>query len=181
MIRATAIAGLAFFSLLATAWITPGFAADSNPASISVQVLLAKKTGKGMDNRIDKTLKSYLVRSFGNRYSSFSRLEEHNLRLQKGETRDLLLPDKSKLKLTFQGTQGRFIKINLDLDGTEVSVRIRDGGLFFQGGHTLNKGMMILAISATTTGKDKLTPAPARPTPRRADSPAHSSKRKIVN
>jgi len=53
----------------------------------------------------------------------------------------------------------------MEMPGVKTLIRIRDGGLFFQAGHRHKGGMMILAISATTTGNAAETPTRPRPPP----------------
>ena len=150
----------------------PGEAAESE-AHCTVRVILAKGGGGGMDPAIKNPLERYLTKSFGARYESFDLLNTVSLDILRGKRGEVPLPDGTWLRLTYLGNQGEFIKLSMEMPGVKTLVRIRDGGLFFQAGHKYKGGMMILAISATTTGATALTPTHARPAPRKAHGENH--------
>lgn len=158
----------------------PGAAEAGEPeAHCEVRVILAKGGAGGVDPAIKNPLKRYLTKSFGTRYSSFDLLDTATLDVTRGKRGEVSLPNGTWLRLTYLGNQGEFIKLSMEMPGVKTLIRIRDGGLFFQAGHKHKGGMMILAISATTTGKAKLVPTRARPAPRGPHGENHK-KRKIA-
>jgi hypothetical protein len=174
------MAGVAV-GLLVLALLAPTGAQAADPvAKCRIRVILARKQGKvAVDSRIGKPLRRYLLRSFGTRYSEFKLLNVKDLSLRRGAFAEMSLPDKSRLRLKFQEQQGDFIKLKMEIDGLKTSLRIRDGGLFFQAGHSFDKGMMILAISASSSDTKKIRPVTPRPAPRKPGKPSHPGKRKI--
>ncbi len=148
-------------------------------AHCKVRVILAKGGGGGVDPAIKNPLKRYLTKSFGARYESFDLLDTATLEVTRGKRGEVSLPDGTWLRLTYLGNQGKFIKLSMEMPGVKTLIRIRDGGLFFQAGHKHKGGMMILAISATTTGKKSETPTRARPAPRGPHKESHK-KRKLA-
>lgn len=168
--------------LLLLLFVVPGAgeAEASEPkAHCTVRVILAKGGGGGMDPSIKNPLKRYLTKSFGTRYESFDLLDTATMDVTRGKRGKISLPDGTWLRLSYLGNQGKFIKLSMEMPGVKTLIRIRDGGLFFQAGHKHKGGMMILAISATTTGKTKETPSRPRPAPRGPHKESHK-KRKIV-
>jgi len=136
-----------------------------------VRVLLATKQGNRIDPQIGPNLKTYLKKSFGVRYTSFRLLDNRVLRVKLGKTGEVSLPDQSVLKLKYRELQGDFVKLTMEMRDLRTTIRIRDGGLFFQAGHRYRNGMLILAISARTMKKGKKggeeeIAAPVRPEPR---------------
>jgi len=146
-------------------------------ARCKVRVVLAKGGGGGVDPAIKNPLKRYLTKSFGARYKSFDLLDTRALRIPRGKRGEIPLPDGTWLRLTYLGNQGKFIKLSMEMPGVKTMIRIRDGGLFFQAGHRHKGGMMILAISATTTGKTSETPARPRPAPRGPHKESHKRRK----
>ncbi|MBM4371031.1 MAG: hypothetical protein FJ098_05215 [Deltaproteobacteria bacterium] len=146
-------------------------------ARCKVRVVLARPGGGGVDPAIREPLKGYLAGSFGTRYDAFELLDTRTLEIEHGTRGEVPLPDDSWLRLTHLGTQGEFIKLSMELPGVKTLIRIRDGGLFFQAGHRYRNGMMILAISATTTGKTTETPSAPRPEPREPHGETHEGRR----
>jgi len=144
-------------------------------AHCKVRVILAKKGEGGVDPAIRNPLKRYLTKSFGARYGAFELLDTRSMKIARGKRGEIPLPDGTWLRLTYLGNQGKFIKVSMEMPGVKTLIRIRDGGLFFQAGHRHKDGMMILAISATTTGKSTETPTRPRPAPRK---PHHETKKK---
>jgi len=162
--------------LLLLPW-PPGLRAAEPEARCKVRVVLAKGGGGGMDPAIRNPLKRYLTKSFGTRYESFDLLDTSALRIPRGKRREVPLPDGTWLRLTYLGNQGKFIKLSMEMPGVKTLIRIRDGGLFFQAGHRHRGGMLILAISATTTGKTTETPARPRPAPRDLHEESHKRRK----
>ncbi len=167
--------------LLASLFFAPaGVAAQSQTAKFKVKVLLASKQGDRVDPQIPKSVRKYLKKSFGARYSSFRLLDSRVLKVGLGHTEEMALPDQSILKLKFRGLPGEFIKLTMEIEDLRTTIRIKNGGMFFQAGHRYKNGMLILAISATTgdiKGKAKI--GTARPDPRPRSGDAHRKDRKI--
>jgi len=143
---------------------------QSQEASFRIRVLLASKQGKWVDPQIPDKLRSYLVKSFGMRYSSFKLLDEKVLKVPPKEKGEMTLPDKSILKLQYREMEGEFIKLTMEVKDLKTTIRIRDGGLFFQAGYGYQNGMLVLAISASTSGKDEEKAARPRRNPEAKDS-----------
>lgn len=145
-----------------------------------VHVLLATTQGNHVDPQINKRIRDYLTKSFGARYSSFRQLDTRVLRVTLDKTVEMPLPDQSTLGLRFRSLHGEFVKLTMTIKDLQTTIRIRNGGLFFQAGHRYKNGMLILAISATLEGKaepkNKGKLSPTRPDPR--PSPASKAPRK---
>jgi hypothetical protein len=92
---------------------------------------------------------SYLSRSFGARYASFRELDQRALRLARGERTGFTLPDGRDLGLTYRGDERDFILLFMELPHLKTTVKVRNGGLFFQAGQPFEGGILILAIHAS--------------------------------
>jgi hypothetical protein len=153
-----------------------------------VRVLLATKQGSRIDPQIGPEVKRYLKKSFGARYSSFRQLDNRVLRVEMDQTGEVALPDQTVLKLRFRDVQGEFVKLTMEIKDLKTTIRIRDGGLFFQAGHRYKNGMLVLAISAelpghkkkkkkVAVGADRLTTP--RPEPRLTPSSGVKPRKKV--
>ncbi len=101
--------------------------------------------------RIDPALQpiaDYLRRSFGARYNAFRELDKHSMTLAHDKKQTRSLPDGRSLGLTYKGRQGEFRLIFMELPHLKTTVKVRDGGLFFQAGQSFKGGILILAIHA---------------------------------
>jgi hypothetical protein len=144
---------------------------QAQDARFKVRVLLASKQGDIVDPQIAPALAKYLKKSFGSRYSQFRLLDSRVLGLDLGRSGEVPLPDESILKLTLRAIPGDFIKLTMELKDLRTTIRIKDGGMFFQAGHRYKNGILILAISASRgplddDGQKLETP---RPDPRDSD------------
>lgn len=139
---------------------------EAQDAHFRIKVLHAGTQGNKVDPKIPENIKKYLARSFG-RYTSFTLLDSKELVVKLTETGTVTLPDKSFLKLQFREVQGEFIKLTMEIKDLRTTIRIKNGGLFFQAGHKYKDGIMILAISATTRKGAQETFGTPRPDPRK--------------
>ena len=142
--------------LVATAvgWVlctTPVKAQDKGAppmAHFDVQVIHASRAEVPADPAL-KPLTEYLTKSF-KRYKSFKRVDQFTLVSSKGAAARGKLPDRKTLSLTYLETEKGFVKVALELDGLKTTVRVRNGGLFFQAGRLYKDGILVLAIQANT-------------------------------
>lgn len=163
-------------------------AVEAQEVKFRVRVLLGTKQGSRIDPQIGPEVKRYLKKSFGARYSSFRQLDNRVLRVEMNQTGEVALPDQTVLKLRFRDIQGEFVKLTMEIKALKTTIRIRDGGLFFQAGHRYKNGMLILAISAELPGEkqgkkkakagaERLTTP--RPEPRTAPAPGTGLRKKV--
>jgi len=117
-------------------------------AHFDVQVIHASRSERPADPAL-KPISQYLAKSF-KRYKSFKRVDQLTLISSKGSAAKGRLPDKKTLSLTYVETDKGFVKVALELDGLKTTVRVRDGGLFFQAGRLYKDGILVLAIEAKT-------------------------------
>jgi hypothetical protein len=158
--------------VLCVMMLLPGLAIGAEQeVKFRVYVLLATKQGDQIDPQINKQVRAYLKKSFGSRYSSFRQLDSRLLKVDLDQTVEMPLPDESTLGLRFRDIHGEFVKLTMTIKDLRTTIRIRNGGLFFQAGHRYKNGMLILAISATLGSKPaaveapKVLPAPPAPKP----------------
>ncbi len=152
--------------LLSLALALPGPAAAQD-AHFRIKVLHAGLKGDKVDPKIPENIKKYLLKSFGAKYTAFTLLDSQELVVKPTKTGNVILPDKSALKLEFREVQGNFIKLTMEIKDLRTTIRIKEGGLFFQAGHKFKDGILVLAISASTKKGGPETIGPVRPDPRK--------------
>lgn len=119
-------------------------------AAVRAEVRVIHATG-GADAGayVDPALKpiaAYLTKSFGARYTSFRQLAIETLTLELQQRGTVALPGDRTLALTFKGVKDEFVRLFMELPHLKTTVKVRDGGLFFQAGQSYQGGMLILAI-----------------------------------
>lgn len=137
---------------IAAALLTLAAAAQEAGAAVrcDVQVILAS-AGGGSSPYMDPALRpiaGYLKKSFGARYSSFRQLSRQGLHLDIRQRGTIELPNGRTLALTFKGVKDGFVRLFMELPHLRTTVKIRDGGLFFQAGQSFQGGILILSIRA---------------------------------
>ncbi|MFT7624204.1 MAG: hypothetical protein ACI9WU_003391 [Myxococcota bacterium] len=110
-----------------------------------IQVIHATRGDKFVDPSL-KSLKRYLENSFGTRYQSFKLLGKSSMPLSRAQRQTQKLPNETELALTFLGTQASRLRLLMEVGGMKTTVKVHDGGLFFQAGRRYKAGMLVVAI-----------------------------------
>lgn len=142
---------LALFAFVATQGHVMTDSEQPKAVRCDVQVILASNGAPDVAPE-QRPLKRYLENSFGNRYSRFEQLASHRLMLTPDRRGELSLPNDTSLGLTYLGVEGGLLRLSMDLAGLKTTVKVHDGGLFFQAGRKFRDGMLVVAIRATGTG-----------------------------
>lgn len=122
---------------------------DSKPGKVrcDIQIIHATRGRKFVDPTL-KSIKRYLENSFGTRYQAFHKLGRASMPLSKGSRKTKKLPNDTNLSLTYLGADDGRIRLLMDVGGLKTTVKVHDGGLFFQAGRRYKAGMLIVAIRA---------------------------------
>ena len=112
-----------------------------------VQVIHATKGSPYVDPSI-RPLSRYLKNSFGSRFTRFRRLEKSNMTLKVDARGTQSLPNSTKLHLTYLGVEDSLLRLVMEVGGLKTTVKVHDGGLFFQAGRKYKNGMLIVAVRA---------------------------------
>ena len=115
-----------------------------------IQVIHATSGQNFVDPQL-KPISRYLKNSFGARYQSFRQLGRSSLSLAKKQKGRHMLPNDTKLLLTYLGASDSLLRIVMEVGGLKTTVKVHDGGLFFQAGRKYKGGMLIVAIRARGT------------------------------
>ena len=110
-----------------------------------VQVIHATKGSAYVDPSI-RPLSRYLKNSFGSRYTRFRRLEKSTLTLKLKERGAQSLPNSTRLNLTYLGIEESLLRLVMEVGGLKTTVKVHEGGLFFQAGRKYKSGMLIVAV-----------------------------------
>ena len=113
-----------------------------------VQVILATNGAPDIAPEL-RPLTRYLENSFGNRYSRFEQLASHRVLVARDQRGNVALPNGAELGLSYLGAEEGLLRLTMDVGGLKTTVRVHDGGLFFQAGKKFRDGMLIVAIRAT--------------------------------
>ncbi|TNF30246.1 MAG: hypothetical protein EP329_13950 [Deltaproteobacteria bacterium] len=153
LITAALTAGLLIAPGLAFAETSPEPAPvtmDAARASIDVVVIHATKDGE-----VDPALAGLgktLQRAFKG-YEGFAKLDEASASLGEGDAHQLRLVNGRELSFQFVGVdRDGFLQVHIELDGLRSTVRVKDGGTFFQAGRGYKDGMIVLAFRAKLAG-----------------------------
>lgn len=115
-------------------------------ADIDVVVIHATKAGAvdpalaGLANTLKRAFKGYV---------GFQKLDEQRAALDEGASHTLTLANGSELAYRFVGTDADgFLQVHIEVGGLRSTVRVKDGGTFFQAGRGYKDGMIVLAFRA---------------------------------
>lgn len=145
--------------LLTAALAAPSFAdgargAPSEPTSATpavaakVDVTVIHATPEGtMDRRLAPMARP-LTRAF-KAYKGFTWLDEQSSAVRVDDERKLTLPNGSELAYRFLGADpDGYLRVHIEVGGLRSTVRVKDGGTFFQAGRGYLDGMIVLVFKA---------------------------------
>ena len=120
--------------------------AAAEGARIEVTVIHATRDGQ-LDPAL-AGLKRTLERAFSG-YAGFAKLGEQRETLALDGEQRLTLPNESELVYRYLGTDpDGFLRVHIEVGGLRSTVRVKDGGTFFQAGRGYKDGMIVLAFRA---------------------------------
>jgi hypothetical protein len=121
-------------------------ASEPETLQCTVYVIHAKKSVPVIDEKL-KDMVPYFKKSFS-RFNYFSLLSEISVILKKNVRQEKELPNKEKIGFKYTGItkEKNLHKLYVDIGDLKFKVRLKDGGLFFQAGHSYEKGILILAF-----------------------------------
>ncbi len=122
----------------------------SGRARVDIVVIHATKGAPSIDREL-KPIAHYLESSFGTRFQVFKQLGKNTLTVGKDQRVGHTLPNDSELFLTYLGAEGSLLRLLMEVSGLKTTVKVHDGGLFFQAGRTWKDGMLIVAVRAGMT------------------------------
>ncbi len=125
----------------------PDPTSEGKIAKVRAEILVIHATrGKAFVDPSLKPIKRYLENSFGTRYQRFEQLAKSSMPLSKGQRKTEKLPNDTALSLTFLGSQLQRLRLLMEVGGLKTTVKVHDGGLFFQAGRRYKAGMLVVAI-----------------------------------
>ena len=137
---------LASIAMLAVA---PAVAAQerSSTVELTVSTVLATRARTNPDPSL-QSLARLLEKAFAD-YSGFELLSVTRMSVPLGQQAQVPLPNRATLNLSYKGMEEAFIRLDLSIPPRlSTSVRVSDGGTFFQAGMAHGKGILVLAIKA---------------------------------
>jgi len=149
--RAGLVGVLALLAALGGLLLSPRARADQ-PARVllSVSAVLAgKKAAPPADHDpAPAPLESLLRRAFPD-HRAFWLLSTSTIEVALGKEGLIPLPNGATLQLGYQGLDGALIRLELSIPPRlKTSIRVNDGGTFFQAGMEYQSSVLILAITA---------------------------------
>ena len=136
---------LAIALLLSATGPVPTANQKASKVRCDITVIHATKGKAGVDPAL-KPLASYLTNSFGSRYQSFKEIGRTALTLAPNERAVHKLPNDTELSLTYLGADETLLRLLMEVSGLKTTVKVHDGGLFFQAGRSYKEGMLVVAI-----------------------------------
>lgn len=145
-------------ALTAGLLIAPGVAfagASAEPAAVTmagaqakIDVVVIHATKGGAVDPALASLAKTLQRAFKG-YAGFKKLDESRASLGEGDAHKLRLVNGRELSFKFVGVdRAGFLQVHIEVDGLRSTVRVKDGGTFFQAGRGYQDGMIVLAFKA---------------------------------
>jgi hypothetical protein len=116
-------------------------------ATVDVIVIHATRDGE-VDPRLERMGRT-LTRAFRG-YSGFEPIVTESVSAPQGQAQRMALPNQTQLAFTYLGVQDGFLRIQLEVGGMSSTVKVQDGGTFFQAGRGYRDGMIVLAFTART-------------------------------
>jgi len=131
---------------------SPTMAAGADAVRLGVRVIYASNQGQHIDPGL-ASVERQLRSSF--RYSSYRRLDSHELVRSIGQQGTIPLPGGRTLLLAPQGVSGGSVVLLVSIQGGgrapfNSELKLANGGTILVGGPAHEAGVLILAITATT-------------------------------
>jgi len=126
-------------------------AKQASGVQLTVTMIHATKTPAPADQELTE-LAPYLIKSFKG-YRGFTKLSDASQTAARGAWATFKLPGSKTLKLKSLATENKntMLTLQLLLGSLDTTVKVRNGGLFFQAGRVYKDGILVLAIQAVAT------------------------------
>ncbi|MBI5477806.1 MAG: hypothetical protein HY906_03055 [Deltaproteobacteria bacterium] len=118
-------------------------------ASCAVRQVLARKQPGGIPPDL-RFLEPQLSKAPFTAWKSFRRLSRTDLQMTRDEVKDMILVTGHKLRLTYLGLDGRYLRLRLSIVPKVIDqsqLRLRSGGTFLQIGLPYQDGTLIVAVT----------------------------------
>ena len=122
--------------------------AGADTISLEVTTVQAGQGGQN-DKKLGKLL-GELKRSFKS-YKAFNLSQRMTLKVGKAQSVVKRLKDGKSLVFSNMGIVGGLLRVQLDIDGTSVTMRVKNGGLWFHAKRLKGQRAWILAVRARTS------------------------------
>lgn len=140
----TALNILIAFMMVGMVGFAPNAFADD--VTVEVRAISATQSGKSFDSQLND-IKRKLKKVFGG-YTSFKQVDRDTVKVPKKGNKSISLPNGSKLKVTYHGRQGKFVRLGLGIPKKiKTTIRATPGSTLFQAGLDYKGGILILAIT----------------------------------
>ena len=135
----------------ATAKDTKIAPADSTPTITGdVTFILAAKSPEHMDRRL-LPLRKDLKKAFSPHFKRFEYINAVYPRLVLNQPKVISMPGGGKMKVTYLGKSGKFLKMKLELPEWTGKVSTKNGKRFFQAGRKYRDGILAISIRMHAT------------------------------
>lgn len=134
--------------LTAPALAAPNVPTGSPSEGLSLEVTVIRASAKGKSSGSLGPLLGQLQRSF-RAYKSFQKVEQVKLVLQKAAVKVKRLKDGKTLILSNLGREGKTLRVQVSVDGSNVTMRARSGDLWFHAKQLKEGRAWILAVRAS--------------------------------
>tara|TARA_B100000579_G_C22428376_1_gene664094 strand:- start:141 stop:626 length:486 start_codon:yes stop_codon:yes gene_type:complete len=145
--------GLVFIN---SAWADSKEGAKGAKVEASVQseltFILAAKAEGSMDKRLIHMEKD-LRRAFAGRFRTFRFHKDWKPALKQGEEKAFALPGGGEMKMSFEGREGPYLRLNLNMPDWNGVVRVRDGKRFFHAGRKHGGDTLIVGLKLDSAPK----------------------------
>jgi len=146
-----------FFALcLLMAFAVPNASAEDETPEESrsiagdITLILAGPEPAHIDRRL-LPMKEDLYRAFAPKFQRFEYIQASYPRLVIGNPHVIRLPGGGRMKMTYLGMEGGYIRLRIELPEWTGMIRVKDGKRFFQAGRKLRKGILVISTRMHAT------------------------------
>jgi hypothetical protein len=143
---AVALAALLLAPARAAAGERPTVPDKAGAITLEVTVIQASNEGTAVDPKL-APLRKYFESSF-KRFTRFEHLGEHQATVPEGGETTTQVVGSLPLTMRFLGRDQGLLRVQVDFAGAKMTMKVRDGRLWFHAGRKHGSGILVLALVA---------------------------------
>jgi hypothetical protein len=123
---------------------------ESRSIAGDITLILASAEPAHIDRQL-LPMKEDLYRAFAPKFQRFEYIQASYPRLVLGNPHAIRLPGGGRMKMTYLGMEGGYLRLRIELPEWTGMIRVKDGKRFFQAGRKLRKGILVISTRMHAT------------------------------
>jgi hypothetical protein len=115
-----------------------------------ITLILADQGPAHIDRRL-LPMKEDLYRAFAPQFNRFEYIQATYPRLVIGNPQAIRLPGGGRMKMTYLGMEGGYLRLRIELPEWKGMIRIKNGKRFFKAGRKLREGILVISTRMHAT------------------------------